>query len=216
MTNQVNHQQEDGRLDDGRMRLAVIDDEDRWLGVFKRMFRDTSYQLETFSDPRNFLSVIGNEPKRFAGIICDIKMPEIDGHQVFKEIKENPETANIPFVMVSGMLTENLNLNRVQGIAHVSKLDDNLRTRIFDELIEIIENWPFLETFLQEKQVDPEDIKFFHQFYVNYHLFFGQILDFVRRMEIACVNSDDKEAIRVPLQPRTTPFVAHLEGSPPL
>ncbi len=195
--NRESHQKNTGRPAEDKPRLAVIDDEDRWLKVFKRMFRKSDYHLETYSDPNAFLRVIGHDPNRFAGVICDIKMPEINGHQVFDALKENPATANIPFVLVSGVLTENHNLSRVQGKAYVSKLDDNLCSRIFDELIEVIENRPHLEAYLRNRQVATENIEFFHQFYVNYHIFFSQILEFVRQMEAACVKVDAEEAEQI-------------------
>ena len=192
-----------------RPRLAVIDDEDRWLKVFERIFRNTPYQLETYSDPKAFLDVIGRDPARYAGVICDIKMPDISGYQVFDALKGNPATANLPFVLVSGVLTEDHNLCRVQGIAHISKLDDDLRSRIFDELIEIIENWPRLQAYFHKRQVPTEDITFFQQFYVNYHVFFSHILDFVHRMEIACVKADGGEAARIRL--RCTDYMEKLD-----
>ena len=34
-------------------------------------------------------------------ILCDIWMPEKDGYSVLKSLKENPETANIPFIFLS-------------------------------------------------------------------------------------------------------------------
>lgn len=34
-------------------------------------------------------------------IICDIMMPELDGYGVFKSLRENPETASIPFIFLS-------------------------------------------------------------------------------------------------------------------
>jgi CheY-like chemotaxis protein len=179
------------------MRLAVIDDEDRWLKVFKRMFRNTVYELDTYSDPRAFLDAIEREPKRYSGVICDIKMPQISGYQVFESLKQNPFTADIPFVLVSGVLTEDQNLSRAQGIAHISKLDNDMRSKVFDELIEIIENWHQLKSYLCQRRTAVEDIAFFQQFYVNYHLFFGRILEFVRRMEVACVNADAGEAARI-------------------
>mgnify|MGYP003564952137 CR=1 FL=1 len=67
--------------------IAVIDDEQRWLKVFKRMFRNSDYAVDTFDNPQIFLETIFQSPDRYAGIICDNKMPGLDGHQVFESIK---------------------------------------------------------------------------------------------------------------------------------
>jgi CheY-like chemotaxis protein len=191
------HQSFAGNHTKNGVRLAVIDDEDRWLKVFERMFRNTIYELDPFSDPRAFLDTIAHKPKRYSGVICDIKMPQISGYQVFEALKQNPFTADIPFVLVSGALTEDHNLSRAQSIAHISKLDDDMRSKLFDELIEIIENWHQLKDYLYQRRTAVEDITFFQQFYMNYHLFFGRILEFVRRMEAACVKADAGETARI-------------------
>jgi CheY-like chemotaxis protein len=171
-------------------RIAVIDDEQRWLKVFRRLFRSSDYCVDTYSDPQEFLDTITASPDRYCGIICDIKMPDIDGYQVFEILKSNTATQNIPFLMVSGVLTQDHNFSKVQGIAHISKLDDNLRAKVFQELIEVIENWPRVRQYLEAKQVSAEKIDFFCQFFINYHKYFNEILKYVNRMEQACVKSD--------------------------
>lgn len=171
-------------------KIAVIDDEQRWLKVFRRLFRNSNYSVDTYSDPQAFLDTIIASPDKYCGIVCDIKMPDIDGYQVFEILKSNKATQNIPFLMVSGVLTQDHNFSRVQGIAHISKLDDNLRAKVFQELIEVIENWPKVQQYLEAKQVSAEKIDFFCQFFINYHKYFNEILKYVNRMEQACVKSD--------------------------
>jgi hypothetical protein len=92
--------------------------------------------------------------------------------------------------MVSGVLTQDQNFSKVQGIAYISKLDDNLRVKVFQELIEVIENWPKVRQYLEANQVPVEKIEFFCQFFINYHKYFNEILQYVNRMEQACVKSD--------------------------
>ncbi|MCP3941596.1 MAG: response regulator [Desulfobacteraceae bacterium] len=172
--------------------LAVIDDEQKWLKVYKRMFRNSNYFVDTYSDPQIFLDTIAKYPNKFAGIICDIKMPKISGHEVFETIKKNPRTRNIPFLIVSGVLTQNQNLSKVQPSAYVSKMEDNLRAKIFEELIEVVENWPKIRQYLYTQNVAEEDINFFCQFFINYQTFFNEILKYIHQMEQACINSDDE------------------------
>lgn len=177
----------------GKPTIAVIDDEDKWLKVFKRMFRDSDYAVDTYDNPQTFLETIFQSPKQYAGIICDIKMPGLDGHQVFESIKSNKSTQNIPFLIVSGVLTQDQNLCKVQGAAYVSKLDDDLRAKVFEELIEVIENWPKIEGYLRYRNVSEDKIDFFCQFFINYHKYFNDILTYVNEMETACVNGDDEK-----------------------
>ncbi|GBD86577.1 phosphate regulon transcriptional regulatory protein PhoB [bacterium BMS3Abin03] len=37
-------------------------------------------------------------------ILCDIKMPRINGHQVLQALRENPQTSNIPFIFLSALV----------------------------------------------------------------------------------------------------------------
>jgi len=171
--------------------IAVIDDEDKWLKVYKRMFRSSNYSIEPYSDPHLFLDTIAKYPNRFAGIICDIKMPGLDGHLVFDAVKKDTKTRNIPFLIVSGVLTQDQNLSKIQAAAYVSKMDDDLRAKIFEELIEVVEKWPKIKQYLHTHHVAEADMDFFCQFFINYQTFFNEILTFIHQMEQACVNSDD-------------------------
>ncbi len=183
--------------DSAKPTIAVIDDEHKWLKVFQRIFRNSKYGIDTYDDPQQFLKTIMKYPKKYAGIICDIKMPQMDGHQVFETIKGNQATQNIPFLIVSGVLTRDHNLSKVQGVAHISKLDDNLRSRVFEELIEVIENWPRIKEYLRSQNVSEEKIDFFCQFFINYHRYFNEILTYVNKMEEACVKSDNNTITRI-------------------
>lgn len=178
-------------------RIAVIDDEHRWLKVFKRMFRNSDYIIETYDDPKEFVRTIAIQPHRYAGIICDIKMPQMNGHEVYQSVKTCKETSNIPFLIVSGVLTQDHNLSKVQGIAYVSKLDDDLRGKVFEELIEVIEHWPKIRHYLRAQDVPEDKIDFLCQFFMNYNKYFNEILTYVNQMETACVNGDTASISRI-------------------
>jgi CheY-like chemotaxis protein len=194
-----------------KLTIAVIDDEQRWLKVFKRMFRNSGYEVHTFDDPRQFLETVLESPQQYAGIICDIKMPQMDGHQVFDAIKSNPVTQNIPFVIISGVLTQDNNLSKVQGVPYISKLDDNLRSKIFQELIEVIENWPRVREYLRSQNVSDDKIDFFCQFFINYHKYFNEILTFINKMEVACVSADHEAISRIGEECAT--YIADLQNT---
>lgn len=37
-------------------------------------------------------------------IVCDIKMPGVNGHQVLQDLRDDPKTSTIPFIFLSGMV----------------------------------------------------------------------------------------------------------------
>jgi CheY-like chemotaxis protein len=194
-----------------KLTIAVIDDERRWLNVFERMFRLSNYSIDTYDNPLQFLEVILEHPQRYAGIICDIKMPQMDGYQVFEAVKTNKMTQNIPFVIVSGVLTQDHNLSKIQGVPYISKLDDKLRSKIFQELIDVIENWPRVRQYLQSQDIPDEKIDFFCQFFINYHKYFNEILTFVNKMEMACVTADQHAIVHI--GNACASYMAELQGT---
>ena len=190
------HKQEFGSnpssSEENNKRIAIIDDEQAWLKTLNRMFKNSAYSVDTYENPEEFLEVIARYPKKYVGIICDIKMPQMDGYQVFQAVKQNQTTRNIPFLIVSGVLTQDSNITKVQGITYVSKLETNLREKIFEELIEVVENWPKLEKYLVNRDISRDKIETFIQFYINYHRFFNDLLEHIGNMEQACIRFDNE------------------------
>ena len=39
-------------------------------------------------------------------ILCDVMMPQVDGHKVLTELRGNPSTANIPFIFMTARAAE--------------------------------------------------------------------------------------------------------------
>ena len=47
-------------------------------------------------------------------IICDVTMPELDGYQVLTILRQNPNTASIPFIFVSAIPNESEHRKAIQ------------------------------------------------------------------------------------------------------
>ena len=55
-------------------------------------------------------------------ILCDIRLPRIDGYEVLKRLQENPKTASIPFVFMSSNANkEDIRTVRNMGIDYLVK-----------------------------------------------------------------------------------------------
>ncbi len=57
----------------------VIDDEIDILTIVRRFLEKCHFEVDTFSDPLHALEVFKNNPKRYALVILDLRMPEING-----------------------------------------------------------------------------------------------------------------------------------------
>jgi len=56
-------------------------------------------------------------------IILDLRMPEMDGFAVLSELRSNPETANIPVMVVTGDLVNATEQELLENIQILQKTD---------------------------------------------------------------------------------------------
>lgn len=84
-------------------RILVVDDDPQIRG-FIRQTLQPRYYVEEASDGKDALEKIaGNIP---SAIISDLSMPHMDGGQLLKELRSNPRTKHIPFILLSGKGTD--------------------------------------------------------------------------------------------------------------
>jgi DNA-binding response OmpR family regulator len=80
-------------------RIMVVDDE-LDLTLFYRMSLEYyGFEVETYNDPKRALSSF--KPDYYDLIILDIKMPEMDGFELYREIKERDPNAKACFLTAS-------------------------------------------------------------------------------------------------------------------
>ena len=83
-------------------RILFVDDEETLRDTIKEMLMILGYDVELAKDAKEALEIAQKE--YFPLIITDLMMPEIDGTQLCKQIREINETAVI--YAISGFLTE--------------------------------------------------------------------------------------------------------------
>lgn len=79
-------------------RILVVDDEEHICEAVKRALERTGYRLEVCLRAREALETIHKSAVDM--VICDIKMPEMDGMTLLEQIKEHDP--NIPVLMITG------------------------------------------------------------------------------------------------------------------
>jgi signal transduction histidine kinase/putative methionine-R-sulfoxide reductase with GAF domain/PAS domain-containing protein len=87
-------------IDDNRPLVMLIDDDETTLNML-RLYIDEFYQVVTVSDSEQALEMI--EQLQPAIIISDLIMPQYDGFDILRRLKMNPETQEIPVVILSVM-----------------------------------------------------------------------------------------------------------------
>ncbi len=87
------------------MRILVIDDDPISLRFIEKLLQQKGYQnIKTYSDAITARESVEKEPPDL--ILLDLIMPEMDGYQFSKSIRENESTRDIPILVVTGGGTE--------------------------------------------------------------------------------------------------------------
>ena len=79
-------------------RLMIVDDEPDMLMLLEMIIQDnTEYAVETTNNPAECLELL--QKRHFDLVITDLKMPGIDGMELFKELRElRPE---LPVIIIT-------------------------------------------------------------------------------------------------------------------
>ena len=82
-------------------RLLVVDDVEDNREILRRRLKRYGYEVETAENGRQALERV--RERRFDLVLLDILMPEVDGYQVLEALKQDPETRDIPVIMISAL-----------------------------------------------------------------------------------------------------------------
>ncbi|MEE9168718.1 MAG: response regulator, partial [bacterium] len=93
-------------------RILFVDDDPRVLNGLRRNLDDMRDQWEMhFSSSGQEALEMLTQPSLPDLIVCDIMMPGLDGFGILKNVRENPATAMIPFIFLTGR-AEKLNMRK--------------------------------------------------------------------------------------------------------
>ena len=76
-----------------------VDDEPDLTLFFRMSLEYHGFEVETFNDPRKALSNF--EPDHYDLVILDVKMPEMDGFELYREIQKIDDKAKVCFLTAS-------------------------------------------------------------------------------------------------------------------
>jgi len=79
--------------------ILVADDESHILSVVSVKLRNAGFRVVTARDGREALEVAQHEHPDL--IITDYHMPELSGIELCRALKQDPETSNIPAIMLT-------------------------------------------------------------------------------------------------------------------
>lgn len=79
--------------------IMVVDDSQANLKLLGSLFRERGYQVRPFSQGK--LALLGASKQKPDLILLDINMPEMDGFEVCRQLKADPELSAIPVIFLS-------------------------------------------------------------------------------------------------------------------
>jgi PAS domain S-box-containing protein len=80
-------------------RVLVVDDDYHVRPTLARLLRRGGFEVDEAADGQTGLEIIEREPPDL--VLLDIKMPDIDGYEVLRRLKQNPAHQSIPIVVLT-------------------------------------------------------------------------------------------------------------------
>ena len=80
-------------------RILVVEDEESLLKLESILFTSKGYQVTGVRGGKDALTAIAQDAPDL--VVLDLMLPDMDGFEVCRSIKENPETSAIPVVMLT-------------------------------------------------------------------------------------------------------------------
>jgi putative two-component system response regulator len=91
----------ENNLDAGAGAIVIVDDNPNNLRVLSSMLQQFDYKVRPALDGAMALkSIIANPPDL---VLLDIRMPEMDGYEVCRQLKLNPLVAEVPVIFISAL-----------------------------------------------------------------------------------------------------------------
>src|SRR5688500_2987892 len=88
--------------------VMVVDDEEELVNLFKELLKESGLNSVSFTDPLLALEDFKRSPEMYTLVLTDLRMPEMDGLQLAKKLREyNPD---VKILLITGFYTsENFN-----------------------------------------------------------------------------------------------------------
>jgi DNA-binding response OmpR family regulator len=85
-------------------RILIVDDDANIRTLLSVNLAASGYTIETAVDGKDAIEKISREPPWL--IILDVMMPEVDGWEVCKYVKDDPDLENVKILMLTARDTE--------------------------------------------------------------------------------------------------------------
>ena len=101
--------------------ILIVDDTPENLRLLSRMLTKQGYNVRKAISGQMALRAVKTAPPNL--ILLDIMMPELDGYEVCQQLKNNPQTSEIPIIFLSALddVIDKVKAFKVGGVDYITK-----------------------------------------------------------------------------------------------
>jgi CheY-like chemotaxis protein len=87
---------------ENKRKILVVDDEPDNTSIFSISLEDVGFEVDAFTDPLLALSKFKSDHKKYDLLILDIKMPDMNGFELYEEIRKIDNKVKTCFLTAYG------------------------------------------------------------------------------------------------------------------
>jgi CheY-like chemotaxis protein len=87
---------------ENKRKILVVDDEPDNTSIFSMSLEDGGFEVDAFTDPLLALSKFNSDHKKYDLLIHDIKMPDMNGFELYEEIRKIDNKVKTCFLTAFG------------------------------------------------------------------------------------------------------------------
>jgi DNA-binding response OmpR family regulator len=84
-----------------KSRILLVDDEYDHNSIFTISLQDAGFEVDAYNDPKLALALSVFRPDYYDLLILDIKMPKIDGYELYDKIRQIDDKVKVCFLTAS-------------------------------------------------------------------------------------------------------------------
>ncbi len=100
------------------LKVIYVEDDAEMIDLIRLILNRRGYQVTGANGGQQGLDLIRSEIPDL--VLLDLMMPNMDGWEVYQQLKSNPETNQIPVIVITA---KSQPIDRVLGL-HIAKVDD--------------------------------------------------------------------------------------------
>lgn len=123
-----------------KKKVLLVDDDPDFVEAVKVIVESGGYDVQIAYDGKEGIEAVAQDKPDI--IILDVMMPVMNGHEACAKLKANPDTANIPIILLTAVADRVTTSNYTHRDMLESEAEDYMPKPVEPkELLELIKGW---------------------------------------------------------------------------